>query len=38
MFVECTYFKNCGNIDVHPLLSCFNVKYNSNVETVFGST
>lgn len=32
-----TYFKNCGNIDVHPLRSCFKVRYNSNVDTVFGS-
>lgn len=33
-----TYFKNCGNMDVQPLRSCFKVKYNSNVDTVFGST
>lgn len=32
-----TYFKNCGSIDVHPLRSCFKVRYNSKVETVFGS-
>lgn len=33
-----TYFRNCGNNEVQPLVSCFSVKYNSKVETVFGST
>lgn len=32
-----TYFKNCGNMEVHPLRSCLSVKINSKVETVFGS-
>jgi len=38
IYLADAYFINCGSREVQPLLSCLKVRYNSNIDTVSGST